>query len=162
MLAFFNKKSVNNGPVKRVSLYISEQEKKIIIAPLYKNNAGIYYEQEKCSVLKFPTDATILGDEVIKNFHLFKVQDKNLRDQKLKEWPAFIHSKLKTVKAFETLYFKIGIDGINAGNIFINIEGETIADNDIIIKSSLPATTDTKAIGERIIRIYKSCITGII
>jgi hypothetical protein len=112
--------------------------------------------------LKFPTDATILGDEVIKNFHLFKVQDKNLRDQKLKEWPAFIHSKLKTVKAFETLYFKIGIDGINAGNIFINIEGETIADNDIIIKSSLPATTDTKAIGERIIRIYKSCITGII
>jgi hypothetical protein len=47
MLAFFNKKSVNNGHVKRVSLYISEQEKKIIIAPLYKNNGGIYYEQEK-------------------------------------------------------------------------------------------------------------------
>ncbi|QEC74985.1 hypothetical protein [Mucilaginibacter ginsenosidivorax] len=162
MLTFFNKKTINSSHVKHVSLYISEQEEKIIIAPLYKNNAGIYYEQEKCSVLKFPAEATILGDEVIKSFHLFKLQDKNLRDQKLKDWPAFIHSKLKTVKAFESLYFKIRIDGVNAGNIFINIEGNTTTDNDMIIKSSLPATTDTKAIGERIMKVYKACITGII
>lgn len=162
MLAFFNRKTINSNHVKQVSLYISEQEGKIIIAPQYKNNAGIYYEQEKCSVLKFPTDATVLGDEVIKNFHLFKVQDKNLRDQKLKDWPAFIHSKLKTVKAFEAVYFKIRIDGVNVGNLFMNIEGDTIADNDITIKSSLSATAATKAIGERIMRVYKSCITGII
>lgn len=162
MLSFFSKKPISNGHVKHVSLYISAQEEKIIIAPLYKNDAGIYYEQEKCSVLKFSTDATILGDEVMKNFYLFKVQDKNLRDQKLKDWPAFIHSKQKTIKAFETLYFKIKIDGINSGNIFINIEGNTIADNDMSIKSSLPATTAAKAIGERIMRVYKACIAGII
>jgi hypothetical protein len=67
----FQQKIYQYSHVKRVSLYISEEEEKIIIAPLYKNNAGIYYEQEKCSVLKLPTDVTILGDEVIKNFHLF-------------------------------------------------------------------------------------------
>ena len=154
----FNWKIKKQNAVKSVSVYISSVHEQIIIAPYYKNKAGIYFEQEVCSVLSYPVDYSLLGEEVIRNFHLFKIKDENLRERKQKDWAALRYSKLKTLKAFEAAYVKIGISGVNESNIILVIEGVFSYDKELNITASISPFSHKEAIGKLIIKVYKTCL----
>jgi hypothetical protein len=156
-MMFFKKSTKIQATVKAVSLFISDKEKQIIIAPLYKNNDGIYYEQETCASIKYPLDYSILGEEIIKNLNLFIIKDKNLRDQKTSDWPAYKASKQKTKKAFQENYLRIWIAGANESNIILVFEGASLLDSDLIIKSSLSSSANKNSIGKKAMKIYNAC-----
>jgi hypothetical protein len=141
---------------KSVTVYISESKGQIIIAPKYVNKAGISYEQDICTLMQYPINDVLLGAETLRNFNLFCLKDKNLRDQKLTDWPAFKYSKLKTVKQFEAVFSRISIDGLNEANISISIEACFANDNDLIIKSITSANeANNENIGKQIMKVYR-------
>ncbi|HWZ03653.1 MAG TPA: hypothetical protein VNX40_08560 [Mucilaginibacter sp.] len=149
--------AVKKGVIKLVSLYISDQEKQVIIAPNYKNDAGIYYEQETCTIVNYPLDYSLLGEEIIKNFDLFTLKDKNLRDEKPSDWPAYKASKLKTIKAFEKGYRRIIITGANESNITLVIEGVSQIDDDLKITASFVPSKKPFLIGKLVFKVYNAC-----
>jgi hypothetical protein len=158
---FFKKSNANKKLKKSVAIYISQLHKQVIICPRHINNAGLRYEQENCTLLNFPVDYTTLGDEVLRNFDLFSLKDKNLRDQKRTDWPAFKCSKLKTVKSFEDTFLSMNIAGNNESNIILSIEAPLSGHDDIIINSNISSgPLNKKAIGERIIKVYNLAITN--
>ncbi|SDF05858.1 hypothetical protein SAMN05216464_11291 [Mucilaginibacter pineti] len=154
MISFFRKKNINQDFIKRISVYISETEEQIIIAPFHRNNSGLFYEQDICSILNYPVDDTALGEQVIRNLDLCEVKDKNLKGLHKKEWPAYKYSKLKTLKAFEMAYKRISIRGANTSNIILVIECDLSSDKELSITSGISANANKKDIGKRIMKVF--------
>lgn len=151
------KRTKNPQLKKSVSIYISYLHGQIIICPRHQNNAGIKYEQDLCSLLELPVDPSALGDEVLRNFHLYSLNDKNVRDQKRTDWPAFKFSTLKTVKSFEDSYFFVDISGNNESNLILTIEAPFTNYEGLFITSrTSSALTNKKEIGERIIQVFET------
>jgi len=144
---------------KSVALYISTVHNQIIVCPRFVNNAGIIYEQEICTLLDFSQDATTIGNEVLRNFNLFALKDKNLRDLKRTDWPAFKCSKLKTIKSFEESFLFIDIAGNNESNIILSNEAPMARHDNMFITSNISSSPSNKQeIGQRIMQVYNIAI----
>ncbi|WP_028980410.1 hypothetical protein [Sporocytophaga myxococcoides] len=146
--------------VKRISVYISDKYQQIIIAPRHINKAGIIYEQESCEVIDKGISDSALGEAVINSLNKFSFKEQNLRESKLTDWPAFKHSKSKSVRAFDQEYINISINGCNEYNMIIDIEGIPHKDSELTIKSSISFYADKDEIGKRIMKVYEACLTG--
>jgi hypothetical protein len=157
---FLNKIFTRRKFKKSVAVYISQLKNQIIVCPSYINDAGIVYEQETCTLLDFPIGHSVLGEEVVRNFNLFGLKDKNLRDQKLTDWPAFKHSKIKSVKLFEEAFFKINVTGNNESNIILSVEADLASDGDFQLASSISAYANKEAIGAIIIKVYQKALSS--
>lgn len=153
---FFQKKKL----AKRVAVYISDKYEQIIIAPQYINKAGIIYEEEECRVTINSISTIELGTAIIECMNLFSLKENNLRDSKLTDWPAFKHSKSKSVKAFEQEYIRISISSCNEYNLLIDIEGLPYKKSELKITSTISFHADKDKIGERIMKVYEACLTG--
>ena len=106
---------------KLLNIFISKKLKQIIVAPYHFNKAGINYEQEKCDVYSLDIDDKLFGAEIINALNKFSYKNRNLQNDKIIDWPAFKHSKLKTIKAFKENYLLILIHNEN-GFLTFNIE----------------------------------------
>lgn len=145
---------------KLVAIYISQMRNQIIIAPYHKNNSGICYEQNNVTSLSYDAEPSRIGEEVVRNFHLFSFKDRDLRDRKSTDWAAFKLSKVRSVKSFEKEYLKISVGGANESNITLQIEAQLISDEQLEISSGISATADKRAIGELILKVYRKAIAG--
>ncbi len=145
---------------KRASVYISDKHKQIIIVPRHINKAGVIYEQEICRTKESMISNLDLGTEIMECMNLFTLNDTNLRDSKLTDWPAYKHSKSKSVKAFEQEYIFISIASANEYNLIIEIEGFPKKDSELTVMSSVSFYADKEIIGERVLRVYDACLTG--
>ncbi|HYF32051.1 MAG TPA: hypothetical protein VD993_13100 [Chitinophagaceae bacterium] len=143
-----------------VSIYASEKHQQIIFAPISKNFAGISYEQEKCFSYDFPIADLLLGEYMLKYFKLFEIKDKHLRALKLTDWPAYKHSKVKTVRAFEADYVRVSVTGLDETNNTLEIEGLPYKDSDLTVRSVIWARTEPINIGDRINKVIQVCLTG--
>ena len=155
---FFKKKEL----AKQIAIYISEKHKQLIIAPMHKNNAGILFEQEQCFVTDYPTNSTNLGSEVISNLNSFSIKDVNLRDHKSTDWSAFKHSKAKSVRAFKQDYIYISVRSVNDSNLILEMKGVPFENSELTINSRISFQADKEKIGQRIVRVYESCLNGTI
>lgn len=108
----FDKKKLT----KKIVIYISEKYNQIIITPRHQNLAGIIFEQEKCFVSDYPMNTSELGIEVINQLNLFSINNKNLRDTKISDWPSYKHSKAQSINEFESSYINILVESVNDSN----------------------------------------------
>ncbi|HVW12389.1 MAG TPA: hypothetical protein VHB54_01120 [Mucilaginibacter sp.] len=145
---------------KLLALYISQLRNQIIVAPYHKNNPGIYYEQDSCTSLNYDSDPLVIGEEVVKNFHLFSFKDRDLRDGKSTDWPAYKLSKMRSVTSFKKEYLRVSVAGANESNISLEIKAQLTSDKELEIGSVISTTANKKAIGELILKIYKKAIEG--
>ena len=153
------KKSVDKKAVtKSLALYVSEKEQQIIIAPMYKNDAGAYYEQEDCTLIKYPLNFSFLGEAILSNFNLFAIKDRNLRDFKRSDWAAYKTSGLKTIKSFEEKYHRISVVGDNESNIILVFEGISLLDKDLTIQARIFFNSDKISIGKLVMKVYHACV----
>lgn len=102
-------KTKTQNHIKLLSIYASNKHGQIIFAPISKNLAGIRYEQDKCFSCDYPISDLLLGEYTLKYFDFFNIKDKNLRENRSTDWPAFKHSKVKTVRGFETDYVRVSV-----------------------------------------------------
>ncbi|TND09832.1 MAG: hypothetical protein FD123_956 [Bacteroidetes bacterium] len=162
MFNFFKK---DNNPetgllTKCATIYISDKFKHVIIARCYENNAGIIYEQDACFTSDYPIDLTNFGEEIINSLNLYSVKDKNLRDSKLTDWPAYNQSKCKSVASFEKEYIPISVCSANNSNLVLILEGRPFENSELTINSSISFHADKQELGERIKDVYDACLTG--
>jgi hypothetical protein len=146
--------------IKRLNIYISQKYHQIIFAPTHNNFAGINYEQDECFAYDFPMPESEIGETVINCWNLFSIKDKNLRDGKLSDWPAFKKSKAKTIRSFEFDYIRLSLRGANEANIILVIEGLPNKDSDLWITSTISPYTEKINIGDRIVKVFAACLTG--
>lgn len=155
----FKRKSVRHPLKKEISVYISDKHNHLIIAPRFENKAGILYEQPICFATNELTNYDSLGTAMISNLNLFAIKDANLRDAKLDDWPAFKHSLVKTVKAFEQDYIAIYVSSANKSNLILLIEGLPYKESKLTIKSTISFHAELKDLGERLMEVYQACRT---
>lgn len=153
-------KPVKQKYIKLLGIYISDKNQQIIFAPYHQNDAGVYYEQEQCFCYDWPLTEQELGKHTITYWNQFSPQDKNLRDQKGTDWPAFKWSKTKTIRSFKTDYIKIAVSGANPSNITLNIQGAPYEESELFAASSISVYTDEAELGQRVLQIFQACITS--
>ncbi|PXV59456.1 hypothetical protein CLV62_13528 [Dysgonomonas alginatilytica] len=151
---------------KSVHIYISGQKEQLIIAPQYVDKSGLIIEQEECFVYEYPVNSTKLGEELFRCINLFYYKDENIRIEKDSDWPAFKHSKCKTMKAFMNEYILISVSSTNDGNIILKMEGHPYKDSLLTINSTiscyLGGTLSKKRadeLGNRIFLVYEACLS---
>lgn len=140
------KKSEKEFP-KSLTIYISSELGKILIASHYIDESWLRYEQEEIEILNLDCDDEILGASIKRSFNLFT--KKNLANKKrtLKDWSSYKASKLKSVKEFEEKYFKISINGANEANLLMVCEADMKSADNINLTSSISAFADNQKIG---------------
>ncbi len=153
-------KAKTKNHIKSVSIYVSAKHGQIIFAPISKNFAGIMYEQDECFSCDYPIPDLLLGEYTVKYLDLFNIKDKNLREHKSTDWPAFKHSKVKTVRGFETDYVGVSVTGLDENNHTFRIEGVPYKDSDLLVTSMISAHTERINIGDRINKVIEVCLTG--
>ena len=104
MFGFIKSKKQQNQFRKHTSVYVSDKYKHLIVTRKHINADGIMYEQEQCFTADYPMDFSALGEEVVKSLNLFAVKESDLTQAKLSDWPAYKHSKCKSIPAFNTDY----------------------------------------------------------
>lgn len=108
-----------------IAVDLSEEYRKILIAPFFVDESWLRYEQEDVEVLSFDVTDELLGESIKRSLKNFAEKNKYLTKRNLTDWPAFKASKLKTVKEFEKKYSRISISGLNEANIFLAMDAET-------------------------------------
>jgi hypothetical protein len=146
--------------VKRLNVYISDKFHQIIFAPTHNNFAGINYEQDECFAYDLPMSESEIGETAINCWNLFSIKDKNLREGKHSDWPAFKKSKAKTIRSFEFDYIRLSLRGANEDNIILIIEGLPNKNSDLSITSAISPYAEKINIGDRILKVFTACLTG--
>ena len=98
-----------------VNVYLSVEN--AIVAPMHRNIAGVYFEQDVAVVVTDLHDASALGREFRKAFDRFSIRDKNLRNHRRSDWPAWQASGLRTIKEFERRYRVVRCHGVDDDNL---------------------------------------------
>lgn len=156
MLNIFKKKRLR----KCCKVYISDKFRNIIIAAKHENNDGIIYEQKECYTSEYPIDASVLGEEIVRHLDMYSLKDDNLRFKKRSDWPAYKHSKSKSIRNFEMEYTSIFIQTANNRNLTLIIEGHPHKSSLLTINSSISFYADKYEIGKKVIDVYHVCLTG--
>jgi|LAHU01.1.fsa_nt_gb hypothetical protein len=151
--------SDNLSKIKMVALYGSEKYRHILVAPYYYNKAGIYYEQETIQILDINSDEINLGEKVINCFETFQFKEKNLRENKESDWPAFKASKSKSLRSFQEDYYYFSITGLTPDNNTLRIEASPYKGSDIRL-SALVSKANHSEIGSLIKKMLNMCKTG--
>lgn len=145
--------------IKRCSVYISEVYDEIIIVPKSVDKSGVIYEQAKCVVLSKGCALEVLGEEIMKAMNRFQYKETDRTKFKLTDWPAFKHSKSKSVKSFEKEYISISLDGCNSSNLIFSVEGIPFKNSEVNIVTSVSFYAKNEGIAQKIMKVYTACLT---
>jgi hypothetical protein len=141
---------------KYIKLYISSKYEQIIIAPHYFNEDGLIFEQNACYTYSIDIDNDTLGikiNDALNKFTFSKKRD--FSKDKISEWTAFVHSKLKTIKSFIENFRAIPITDEN-GYLNFGIEYKKTDNYGGYVKNILKIPNDSKKsdIGKAIRKIF--------
>lgn len=159
----FSKKS--KRLVKSSLIYISNSKKELIIAPQFKDKSGVLIEQEECFVYEYPIDHVKLGYELFRCLNLFFYKNEIIRPEKASDWPAYKHSRYKTMKAFKKENVRISVKSLNTSNLYLEIIGDPYEKSLLTINSIVPCYLDgklddkgAKELGSTIDLVYQACL----
>jgi hypothetical protein len=91
------------------SVYISQVHNKVIICPMTSPGKGHYVETEAMSVMPFESESFNVGQAVWAALLRFR-SSPNLGSAKKTDWPAFRASGVKSVRAFEVDFVRLGVE----------------------------------------------------
>jgi len=143
--------------IKSMKLFFSTEYDHIIIVPMFQNKAGIYYEKDTCTEYDLSVDDENLGLEIISALNKFEIKEKELTHSVKSDWPAYKHSKVKTLKLFEENYTFIEICGFNEKNLVLGIKCE-IKKAPFFISSNISFYTEKAEIGKIVKELYNYSI----
>ncbi len=124
-----------------------------IVAAAYYNLAGIGYEQEDPVVVAWG-DENSLAEAVNTTVERFCLRDRNLRDSKSTEWPAYLASKCRSVSDFERAYQYIRVTAISHdGNGFV-ASTEPPGEREISLCVSFPRIFNNPDMGRQLYKLY--------
>lgn len=157
---FFKKPDKKTALIKSISIFATGKYQHLIVVPQYENVAGIIYEQETCTEMPINADASDLGNAVIENLNRYAVNERNLRDMKKTDWPAFKSGKSNSVTLFEREYVRVSIYAVNASNESFKITGYPYKDSELVVTAHFSLPAEKSEIGRIVNKVIEACITG--
>jgi hypothetical protein len=131
--------------------YVPLDNRDFVLSAVAINDAGIRYEPDFACRIAQTDSPEVLGLAILDVLKRYRRTDKNLRDTKKSEWPAFIASGLKTVKSFEGAYRFIDIESDEKRTTLTRFSGShSAADTE-----HLPPSPSPHEIGLALIRLYQ-------
>lgn len=141
------------SPVRGVQLYFSARS--VIVAPLHQNLDGIYFEQALPLVLDGLPAPERLGAAFQEGFGRFSVEDRNLRNAKRSDWPAFRASGARSVAEFEKTFRPMQCFGLNASNAVVRASTPHPAHDGIELSVSFNPLLAPEAVGEKLLQLAR-------
>lgn len=141
-----------------ITVYMSKESDKILIAPIFVDESWIHYEQEEIETLSFDVNNDTLGESIKCSLNKFAERNADLTKRNKKDWPAFKASNLKTVKEFESKFSRISITGLNEANLILAFDAETKSKNDINLRTTISAYADNIELGDRLRKLHEAQI----
>src|SRR5258708_33671627 len=117
------------------SLAVCVGTRLVIVAPRHATLEGVLYEQDSPTVL---TDASpvSVGAAIKSAFEVFSVRQKDLRDWKKSDWPAFKASGAKSLKQFEAEFYQLSVSHLNSSGVVARAELPFPGDADFSISTT--------------------------
>jgi len=138
---------------KGVHIYFSKAG--IVVMALHQNSSGILYEQSEAQTIDAQPDATQLGAAFREAFERFSIKDRDLSAAKKTEWPAFLASKLSSVKCFESSYRLMTCMSLNSSSSTVRASiAHPVADG-VELSLCFNPLLPPQNIGEQLLRLIE-------
>lgn len=138
-----------------VQIYCSGS--RFIVAAMHQVPGGMYYEQAAPAVIEVREPAD-LGVAFRTAFDAFSVRDRDMSSMKKSDWPAYIASGLRSMKAFEREYIAIQCLGLNPSNAVVRACRLHPADPAMELSITFNPLSDADEIGVALLRL--ACVTA--
>ena len=142
--------------LREARIYLADSSKPAIVTALHHNTAGLRYEQDKAIVVAGWRESLSLVTALHSALERFSFPDRNLRDLKLSEWPAYRASSCQSVKKFESSYLRISVRPANEAELLYIAEVKPLDESEISLCVTLNRNDDVK-IGRLLLRLYDVC-----
>jgi hypothetical protein len=142
--------------LKEARIYLADDTKPAIVAAIHHNAAGIYYEQDEAVVVADWREVLPLVAALRSALERFSFRDRNLRDSKLSEWPAYRVSGCRSVKEFQSSYFCISVRAANESELCYIAEAHPLDEREISLCVTINRHGDDEA-GRTLFRLYDAC-----
>jgi hypothetical protein len=119
---------------------------------MHINRAGIYFEQAEVRFLTKP-DAEQLGTAFREAYERFSVNDASLQGRNKTEWPAFLASRLRSVREFEKAYRSVQCYAVNPSNAVVRASVAHPARTNIEISTSFNPLLSFEVVGEHLLQV---------
>jgi len=150
---FFKKKETKKYP-RHLRIYINSESENAILAPC--NYRGGFISEVPGEAIKISCeDSSGLGAEFQSRMQHTTSDEVYLSNRgKLKDWPAFVASGLKTGKEFERKYTMYSICGLNSANLFYSVTSPKLP-NDIELQLLINSCEIPLQIGIELKKIHQ-------
>lgn len=139
--------------VRGVHLYFSGES--VIVAALHQTLDGVYYEQAMPLVMDGQPTPERLGAAFRSGFESFSVQDRNLRDVKRTDWPAFRASRLRSLEEFQDSFKPMPCFALNASNLIVQAVMQHPDHEGIELSVSMNPLLSPGDIGEKLLQLAR-------
>jgi hypothetical protein len=137
--------------VKGAHVYFSQNG--IVVVALHQNSSGILFEQAEAQNIEGKPDAAQLGAAFREAFDLFSVKDRDPTGATKAEWPAFLASKLSSVRSFESSYRLMTCMSLNSSNSVVRATIAHPAANGVELSLSFNPLLTPQALGEQLLKL---------
>ena len=120
-----------------------------MLAATAVNDAGIRYEPDYAVLLPPSSTAASVGQAIMDLLGRFCRKDRNLRNYKKSEWPAFRASGLKSIRAFEQDYSFVAVEQDERKLTLTRFEQDHAAADTVHLVAGSPA----EAVGSGLIQL---------
>jgi hypothetical protein len=142
--------------LKETHIYLADDTKPAIVAAMHHNRDGIRYEQDEAVVVSGWRESSALVAALHSALQRFSFHDRNLRDSKLTEWPAYRASRCRSVRGFQSSYLCISVRPANEAELIYVAEAQPLDEEEISLSVTANRHNDEE-IGRRLLRLYDAC-----
>jgi hypothetical protein len=143
--------------LRGASIYVCSEDRPAIVSALHHNNAGILYEQEDPIIVAQWCDPIALATALRAALARFSLQDRNLRDSKLTDWPSYRASTARSVREFERTYIRIGVRSVNEAELFYDADAQPHGESHITLHVTLNRHGADHEMGKKLLRLFDAC-----
>jgi hypothetical protein len=143
--------------IREARIYLSDKSDSAIVTAIYDNEASLLYEQEETLIVSNRCDPIAIASTLRNAIERFKRRDRNLRDYKITEWPAYRASNCRSVKEFESRYLQIFVKAANESELCYLAFAKPIGEEEIELRVTLNRYGSDEEIGQKILRLFDIC-----
>jgi len=138
-------------------IYIRRDAGRAILVTVHTNQDGIGFEHDTPTTIESPIAPDRLGDVARSAASATDKRDKQLRNMKPTDWPAYRSSGAKSVRQFQEEFIALQMAAANDSNLVYVITGRPVQGYALEVSASIASSAPASEIGKLVMRVYEAC-----
>jgi len=140
--------------LREVHIYLPHEHGPAVVAPMYGNMESLNYEQEEAIPVTDWGDPRVIAAAFRTAIERFSRKDRNLRDFKRNDWPAFRASGCRSVQEFEGSYHPIFAKALNEAELYYEARTRPEGEHEIELRVLLNRYTSDEENERKLLRLF--------